>query len=115
MPPLHRPLKNIQIQFPGPSNLESLRPLLGQRNILIGQIKGLWRIRYTGKHEIANECNGDGEYTVNNEKPAPAGHAADAGEVGVCGCLEVAADHTTQRVADKPHAGAFEEFGAGVP
>lgn len=115
MPPFHCPLKDIQIQLPGPLNLKSPQPLLGQRNFIIVQIKRLWRIWYTGKHEIAKDCNGDGEYTVNNKKPAPARHAADAGEVSVCGCLEVAAYHTPQRVADEPHAGAFEEFGAGVP
>lgn len=82
---------------------------------MLGQVKGAGTVGDAGEDQEADEGDGDGKDAVDDEQPAPPGHAGDAREVGVGGRLQVPADHGPQRVADEPGARAPKELVAAVP
>lgn len=64
---------------------------------------------------LCRGCIGGGGCTVDDEEPAPPGHAVDTVQVLVRGGLEVAAEHDGDVVRYKPHTGALEHFFGFVP
>lgn len=115
MPPLQRPLKDIQPKLSRSSYVRPPRPFFGQCNVILSQIKRPWWVWDAGEDDKTDQCHGNGEDTVDDKQPSPSRHARYSREIGVCCSLEISADHWAEWVAYKPHSSSLEEFGARVP
>lgn len=115
MPALRAPFEHVEPQSPRSPNLRSAQPILRNLDISLRQEERRWRVRYARKNKEPDQRHGNGENSVDDKEPPPPWHSPNSREVGVCGCLEIPADHLAKWIADEPGPGALEQVGAGVP